>query len=254
MEYCVYRHTSPSGKVYIGITCQSPERRWRHDGSGYRENKRLMNAIKKYGWQNFKHEVLFQGLSKDEACQKEIELIAAHKSHEFRYGYNQSLGGEHGELAEESKQAIREKIAELWKSDEYREHMSRAHIGQRTSLGKKMSDESRTKVSDAVRERCKDPEYRARLSSSAKKRTTQERMRAIGKIAWENEDSRNKIIASRVGNHYRAKRVLCVETGVVYPSTKDAAKHLGVARETIGQVCRGKRETTHGYHWRFADE
>ena len=29
-SYTVYKHTSPSGKVYIGITCRKPEYRWNH--------------------------------------------------------------------------------------------------------------------------------------------------------------------------------------------------------------------------------
>ena len=28
-NYKLYKHTSPSGKVYIGITCQEVEDRWR---------------------------------------------------------------------------------------------------------------------------------------------------------------------------------------------------------------------------------
>ena len=27
-KWIVYKHTSPSGKVYIGITSNSPEKRW----------------------------------------------------------------------------------------------------------------------------------------------------------------------------------------------------------------------------------
>ena len=37
-NYTVYKHTSPHGKVYIGITSQSPIRRWRKDGSGYKSH------------------------------------------------------------------------------------------------------------------------------------------------------------------------------------------------------------------------
>lgn len=33
-KWTVYRHTSPSGKVYIGITSQNVERRW-NSGKGY---------------------------------------------------------------------------------------------------------------------------------------------------------------------------------------------------------------------------
>ena len=81
-NYIVYKHTSPSNKVYIGITSQTPERRWRKDGKGYKTHIYFWNAIKKYGWNNFKHEVLFSGLTKEEAEQKEIELIAYYKSND----------------------------------------------------------------------------------------------------------------------------------------------------------------------------
>lgn len=36
-EYIVYKHTSPFGKVYIGITCQLPCQRWAR-GKGYPGN------------------------------------------------------------------------------------------------------------------------------------------------------------------------------------------------------------------------
>lgn len=67
-------HTSPSGKWYIGITGVEPEERWQK-GSGYQNNAYFTHAIKNYGWDNFQHEVLFAGLTRDEACDKEVELI-----------------------------------------------------------------------------------------------------------------------------------------------------------------------------------
>lgn len=57
-NYCVYKHTSPSNKVYIGITSQEPERRWKN-GNGYKKNLYFTKAIKKYGWDNFAHEILW---------------------------------------------------------------------------------------------------------------------------------------------------------------------------------------------------
>ena len=91
-NYTVYKHTSPSGKVYIGITCCPVEKRWGKNGSKYKTQP-FYRAIKKYGWDNINHEILFTNLSKDEAFQKEIELIKYYNSTDRRYGYNISNGG-----------------------------------------------------------------------------------------------------------------------------------------------------------------
>lgn len=37
MGYTLYKHTAPSGKVYIGITSQNVMKRWQN-GSGYSQN------------------------------------------------------------------------------------------------------------------------------------------------------------------------------------------------------------------------
>lgn len=41
--YIIYKHTSPSGKVYIGQTNQIPELRFRN-GEGYRSSKKFYNT------------------------------------------------------------------------------------------------------------------------------------------------------------------------------------------------------------------
>ena len=91
--YSVYKHTAPNGKVYIGITSQNVEKRFRN-GHGYSGNVYFKNSIDKYGWDNFSHEILFHGLSADEAYQKERELIAYYRSNEREYGFNLTDGGE----------------------------------------------------------------------------------------------------------------------------------------------------------------
>lgn len=92
-NYSVYKHTSPSNKVYIGITKHRPERRW-CSGKGYKNNQYFYRAIEKYGWDAFKHEILFEKLSKEDACKKEIELIAFYKSNQKEFGYNITSGGD----------------------------------------------------------------------------------------------------------------------------------------------------------------
>lgn len=93
--WCVYKHTNKiNGKIYIGITIygENPNTRWAN-GLGYRNNKYFINAIEKYNWDNFTHEILFNNLTKDEACEKEIKLIALYDATNREKGYNISIGG-----------------------------------------------------------------------------------------------------------------------------------------------------------------
>lgn len=73
-HYSVYVHTSPSGKYYVGMTGVEPELRWRN-GVGYRGQDYIYNAIQKYGWENFEHEVVASNLLKEEAENFEKLLI-----------------------------------------------------------------------------------------------------------------------------------------------------------------------------------
>ena len=113
--YTVYKHTSPSGKVYIGITKHKPEWRWNH-GRGYCRGDQplFQRAIEKYGWDNIKHDVLYNELTEGEAKAKEIELIALYKS--LGLSYNMTLGGDGGR-------------------------------GNKSHLGQKASEETRMKMS-----------------------------------------------------------------------------------------------------------
>lgn len=85
------------GRKYIGITGQKSKYRWRN-GLGYKENDYFYRAINKYGWDNFKHEILFENLSREQACNKEKALIKLFQTYDAVYGFNHTLGGESGNL------------------------------------------------------------------------------------------------------------------------------------------------------------
>lgn len=105
--YTVYKHTGPSGKVYIGITRRRPEKRY-DGGRGYAHCPHFSAAIKKYGWSAFSHEILETGLTKEEAERREVELIAEYRSTDRRYGYNTDKGGSApGRVSEETKAKLR---------------------------------------------------------------------------------------------------------------------------------------------------
>jgi predicted GIY-YIG superfamily endonuclease len=123
-KYVVYMHEHrENGKKYIGITGMKPEHRW-NNGKGYTSGY-FRNAIDKYGWDAFRHEILYTDLTKDEACEMERKLIAKYMSNDPAYGYNCSTGGEasaegcHWVLGEETKRKMRKP-----KSEEHRKHIS----------------------------------------------------------------------------------------------------------------------------------
>lgn len=48
-----------------------------------------------------------------------------------------------------------------------------------------------------------------------------------------------------------SKKVLCVETGEIFESTREAQRKTGIDHRNISKVCLGKQKTTGGYHWKY---
>ncbi len=234
IDYCVYKHTSPSGKVYIGITCQNPTKRW-SGGRGYQHNDYFYRAILKYGWENFTHEILFDGLSKEEACSREMELIKLYDSTDPSKGYNISIGGDAGALGIKMSSETRRKMSESHKGERgynYGKHLSletREKL-RAANLGKHHSAESRKKMSEARRGE-RHPNYGKAMSQTTK----------------------DRISAANKGKSGRP--VLCVETGIVYPSVREASRTTGACSPAIISVClkKPRYKTAGGYHWEYAN-
>ena len=91
-KYTVYVHTFPNGKKYVGVTCLPANARW-CNGKGYDNHKKMSEAIKEFGWENVKHEIVSEKLTQTEASEKEKELIKELRTTEDDYGYNSSVGG-----------------------------------------------------------------------------------------------------------------------------------------------------------------
>ena len=314
MGYSVYKHTFPNGKVYIGITSVKPENRWM-DGRGYltKSNNKycqplMAYAINKYGWENIKHEILFNDLTKEEAEQKEVELIVKYQSNNREFGYNIENGGNSfGSVSEETKRKISKALKGRlagenhpnWGkhlSEEHRKNISEGNKGKKLSefqiqrlreanTGRKMSKESRKKISDSMKGE-NHPNWGKHLSEETRKKIGDahrgEKSHMYGKhlseetkrklsvaLSGENnplygkqhsEESKKKMSESHKGKklseeHKRnaadghKKPVVCIETGVVYESIKDAFEKTGIHH--IYSVCKGNRKTAGGYHWEY---
>ena len=80
--------------MYVGITSQSVQSRWGLNGNGYKDSPKFWNAIKKYGWDNFEHEIIAEHLTEQEAKNFEKALIKSGKLQDDKYGYNMTVGGD----------------------------------------------------------------------------------------------------------------------------------------------------------------
>lgn len=97
MSKFIYLITSPSSKVYVGQSTVpfSEKEKWYIKMEKYdKTDRKVANAIKKYGWQNMKFEVIEQDDSwtKDQINEREIFWIQYYNS--VNEGYNMTAGGD----------------------------------------------------------------------------------------------------------------------------------------------------------------
>ena len=244
-KYCVYKHTTPSGKVYIGITSRNPLTRWRKDGSGYKSSPHFYAAIEKYGWENIEHEVLATGLEKDAACQMEKDLIREYKSTGREYGYNCTFGGETGlKLTPEVRQVISQK-----QKNYYSDYSHRKAVSDRMT-GVKKSKEARAKMSASAKLRPKRT-----MSEKTKKLICAANKAKYSTLEWKAaHKTRFDIFANYGLEKRKAVEQLTVDGEVIatYPSMKEAGRKTGIRDGNISKCCNGTAKTAGGYIWRYA--
>ena len=56
------------------------------------------------------------------------------------------------------------------------------------------------------------------------------------------------------GGKARSKKVECIETHIIYASTREAERLTGIGHGNISLVCNGKRKTAGKFHWRYVEE
>ena len=184
MSWTVYRHITPSGKSYIGITSQKPENRWRN-GKGYNPKNPFGEAIEKYKWENIRHEILDTNLTEDEAKRLEKEYIEKYRTF-VRFsdckGYNCTLGGD-GKVGWETSEETKLKQSEAHKgktswikgkhhTEEARRKQSESKKGNQYFKGKHHSEETRRKQSEALKGRT-SPNKDKHMSEEQKKKISE---------------------------------------------------------------------------------
>lgn len=219
-NYTVYMHENKRNhKKYIGITSKDPEKRWLK-GKNYRTCRAIRRAFEKYGWDGFEHKILFQGLTKEEACEKEIQLISEYDTRNPKHGYNICVGGGGTVgcvMTEDSRRRWREKMTgpnnpNFGKpmSEEQKEKL------RQINLGKKLTEEHKRKISEGCRGKIHhDDGFKQRLSE-------------------------------------RNKRPVIRDDGIYFATVDEAAASVGVTPSAISNAMR-RGNRSGGYYWKHAE-
>ena len=289
----VYMHINKNNnKKYIGLT-KDINARWKNNGSAYlRTNKdgsykhpAFAYALKKYSdWNNdWEHQIIASNLTKYEAEQLEIKMIALYKTNCYKYrdptyGYNMTDGGEGNSgrtLSKETRQKIR--IARIGKkaSEETRKKLSVAHKGRKVSeetrkkisisklgeknywYGKNIPEETKKKLSIAL-SGDKNPMYGKQRSKEII-----DKMQAGRRKKWEDEAFREEL-SKKYSQMYTGKNN--PKAHPVVQLTKDnlfirhwdyileASSYIGVSESCIRACCTGKQQSSGGYKWMYKEK
>lgn len=137
--YSIYKATNKTnGKVYIGFDSNWPKRFHVHrHRCGYKDytSSNFYNAIRKYGWENFTWEIIYQSPD-GEHCKNVMEnfFIKEYRSYigfDDCNGYNMTLGGDgtfgyNDNKTPEHKQKISEALTGKPKSKEHIENFRKS--------------------------------------------------------------------------------------------------------------------------------
>lgn len=249
--YYVYKHTTPDGRIYIGITCQNTvEDRW-EGGTGYR-GQYFNEGIQEFGWDNIEHKVLIHGLTKEQAERWEIKLIKHYNSNDESYGYNKTRGGYKGITTHSQKSRL------LISKNNGRWH-----------LGKEIPEKTRKKISKSHNKNKKSVRcietgiiYESCHEAGRKTNTSVGHIITVckgntprkiaGGYHWEYTDKKYSETKQYV--QVKPRKVMCIETNTTYDSIMEASRKTGINRCCISDCIRGKQITAGTYHWKYIDK
>lgn len=180
----IYKITSPTGKIYVGQSCNIERRFNTYNSKNTKTQIRLHRSFKKYGIKNHKFEIL-------EKC-NEKELNNRERYYQDLYNVTSRKGLNCKLTKSDDKsgftpQTIKNKIS-------------------KSNKGKKVSIETKLKMSIAGKNKIFTNEHKYNL-----------------KISLKNRILTNKHLLYLKGNNSRSKKVINVITNEIYDSAKQCA-------------------------------
>lgn len=276
--WCVYMHTNKlNHKVYVGQTCQKPERRWGRNGNGYKSYSNgckiyFWYAICKYGWGNFEHIVFADNLTKEEADSMEIMLILLYDTTNPKYGYNIASGG-NVHVAKGKNNPFYGKHHTDETKQKIRLSLPNQQGENNPFYGKKHSDETKQKLSAshkkvAVVQLSKDGEFIEIHKSIAQAANVtgvysgnisnccRHMCKSAGKFIWVYYEEYNKTNVITYKDNSRKPVVQLNKNGefiAEYASASEAERITGISNNSINRCCNHKGYSAGNYIWEFKE-
>jgi len=231
--YYIYRLLFPNDKVYIGQTGNFKNRMGGYKRSiRYNNNLLIYNAIKKYGWENIKKDILLKCDIKY-ADFFERSFITGYKAIDRKYGYNLESGGNKNKKL----------------SDETKRKISKARIGKYAGKNHPLYGTKRPDLSILFSGK-NNPFY-------GKKHTDEFRMMISNRMSGENHPFYGKKRPD-VGknNKNKMKKISAFDINGAFiknfNSIKEAHEELNVFN--ISKVLKGTMKHTKGYTFRYLND
>lgn len=187
-KHYIYKLTSPSGKSYVGRTNDFTSRMHKHKSdAAIGKERKLYTAIRKYGWDNFKKEIIAEVEGDHSATIMELYYITEYNT--FHEGYNCTLNTSDG--------------GDVWKgkrdTKQYKEFLKRmSDLGKGTknnNYGKKATPETKAKQRKAAKGRFTLPWFQDKYGQEEGLAKYEERRNFL-KNRKINKDANGKFIPS----------------------------------------------------------
>lgn len=223
----IYKITNKiNGKFYIGQSVDI-ERRFMEHKTPHGTMNSIKLAMKKYGKENFSFEVI-EECSENDLNEREMYWIATLKPQYNRCGGGTGAKGHH--VSEEVRSELSRKSKAYWDRlpDEKKQSIMRNLTGP--PVGHLVSDETKGKL---------------RAANLGKKQSAQtiEKRKETMRKKKENGYKRT--------NEWCNKKVICVETGVVFESVKAAARSIGCNPTSVSGNLKKRYRTCKGFHFEY---
>lgn len=264
----IYKITNKiTKKCVIGETKHNPEARWKRHLRAINKNTgcpALRDAIKKYGVENFKLEVLIICFDEDRYIY-EKQYIKKYNS-QVPNGYNILEGGEGGGFigkkhTEETKQKLSDSLKKFYENPEERHKKSLTNKEAMKKVDMKKIIANSEKYKKAVEEgRVGGRSHKNNKDHKLSEETKQKIRESVLKYYQENKEETRQINIEKHRNimaNATGKKVIQYTTNnefiKEYISISEAGRTSGVKKRNIQQVLSGRTKTAGGYIWKYAE-